>query len=89
MANNSSHSFSRHFRQGNRCLIATASDVGGVTPQSRQQHHVPWAAPNAHLLVVVRDAKELTDSRTDPTELLPAVSNWLALETGSISKPAA
>lgn len=34
-----------------------------------------------HPLVVVRDAKELTDSRSDPTELLHAVSNWLALET--------
>ena len=37
-----------------------------------------------HPLVVVRDAKELTDSRSDPTELLHAVSNWLALEAVSI-----
>ena len=66
------------------CFSATASDNGGVTPQSRQQHHVPWGAPDAHLLVVVSDAKELTDSRTDPSELLPAVSSWHALETGSI-----
>ena len=53
----------------------TACDVVGVTPKSRQERHVPWAAPDAYLLVVVRDAKELTESRIDPTEVLPAVSN--------------
>ncbi len=58
--------------------------LGASRPRAAR-HHVPWAAPYAHLLVVVRDAKELTDSRTDAIELLPAVSNWLALETVSIS----
>ena len=53
----------------------TACDVFFVTPDRRHLHHVPLAAPDAHLLVVVRDAKELTDSKTDPVELLLAVSN--------------